>query len=139
MVPAPASRRERRRRCTTLILSIFASLLLTLPALGETDEPTPAEGDADLGKAEASGADEPEDDAPGLPVIVVEEVNITAARSERSVHEVPGNVTVIDRETIDRSSARNVPELLRREAGIFVTNRSTNREGYTAEGAKEVR
>ncbi len=69
----------------------------------------------------------------GLPVIVVEEVNITAARSERSVHEVPGNVTVIDRETIDRSGARNVPELLRREAGIFVTNTTTNREGYTAE------
>ena len=133
MIPAPASRRERRRRCPTLLISIFASLLLAPPALGEADEPPPVQGDTDLGETDAGDVDEPEDDAPGLPVIVVDEVNITAARSERSVHEVPGNVTVIDRETIDRSSARNVPELLRREAGIFVTNTTTNREGYTAE------
>jgi iron complex outermembrane receptor protein len=66
-------------------------------------------------------------------VIVVDEVTITATRSERSVLDAPGNVTVIDRETIDGSGARNVPELLRREAGIFVTNTTTNREGYTAE------
>jgi iron complex outermembrane receptor protein len=102
--------------------------LLTSPALGDAEESPPIQDETEPGEIV-----ELEEDTPSLPVIVTEEVNITAARSERSVHEVPGNVTVINRETIDRSSARNVPELLRREAGIFVTNTTTNREGYTAE------
>jgi len=123
MIPAPASRRERRRRCPALLLSFFVSLLLAPPALGDPEEPPAAEDDTD----------QQSDAGPPLPVTVVEEVTITAARSERSVLDVPGNVTVIDRETIERSGARSVPELLRREAGIFVTNTTTNREGYTVE------
>ena len=133
MILAPASRRERRRRRPTLLTSLCVSLLLALPALGTAEESPPAQGETDLEDTDPGEVDELEDDAPGLPVIVVDEVNITAARSERSVLDVPGNVTVIDRETIDQSGARNVPELLRREAGIFVTNTTTNREGYTVE------
>ena len=113
MIPAPATRRERRRSCATPFLSLFVSLLLATPALGE--------------------ADDPPSDAPPPPVIVVDEVTITATRAERSVLDVPGNVTVIDRETIDQSGVRHVPELLRREAGIFVTNATTNPETYTVE------
>jgi iron complex outermembrane receptor protein len=64
------------------------------------------------------------------PVIDVGEVTVTATRSERDVLEVPGNVTIIDRQTIEQSQARDVPELLRREAGIFVTNTTTNPDGY---------
>jgi len=52
---------------------------------------------------------------------------------ERGVLEVPGNVTVIDRDTIERSGVRDLPELLRREAGISVTNTTTNPQGYTVE------
>jgi outer membrane receptor protein involved in Fe transport len=70
---------------------------------------------------------------PGATVIEVGEVQVTATRSERSILEVPGNVTVIDRKTIEESGARDVADLLRREAGIFVTNTTTNREGYTVE------
>ncbi len=113
MIPAPATRRERRRSCATLLLSLFASLLLTASAQSE--------------------ADDPQGDAPPPPVIVVDEVTITATRAERSVLDVPGNVTVIDRETIDQSGVRHVPELLRREAGISVTNLTTNPETYTVE------
>jgi iron complex outermembrane receptor protein len=137
MFPAPATRRERRRRCSTLLITVLISISASVSTanrvLGEADEPPPPRAETDAGEPERGDLGELEDEAPGLPVIVTEEVNITAARSPRSVLDVPGNVTVIDRETIDRSSARNVPELLRREAGIFVTNRSTNREGYTAE------
>jgi iron complex outermembrane receptor protein len=139
MIPAPATRRERRRRCTALLLSLFVSLLLISPVHGETSDPPPAEANAEEpptppGDTDAADADEPQSDAPPLPVLVVDEVTITASRSERSVLDVPGNVTVIDRETIDRSGVRHVPELLRREAGIFVTNTTTNPEGYTVEG-----
>ena len=128
MIPAPASRRERRRRCSTLLLSLLVSVLLAPAALGETEEAPFAPGDTGPGDT-----GEPEGDSPSLPVIVVDEVTITATRSERSVLDVPGNVTVIDRETIDQSGVRNVPELLRREAGIFVTNITSNPEGYTVE------
>jgi outer membrane receptor protein involved in Fe transport len=138
MIPAPATRRERRRRCATLLLSIFVSFLLTAPALGETEEPPATPDDAKEastapGDAEPGHSDDPQGDAPPLPVLVVDEVTITATRSERSVLDVPGNVTVIDRETIDRSGVRHVPELLRREAGLFVTNTTSNPEGYTVE------
>jgi iron complex outermembrane receptor protein len=70
---------------------------------------------------------------PDPPVIEAPEVTISATRSERNVLDVPGNVTVIDRETIERSGAQNVPELLRREAGLTVTNTTTNPLGYVVE------
>lgn len=70
---------------------------------------------------------------PAAPTRRLQEVTVTATRGERDVLEVPGNVTVIDREAIERSGARDVPELLRREAGLFVTNDRSNPEGYTVE------
>ena len=114
MIPAPATRRERRRHCTVSLLSILVCILLASPALGEAEEPPPAPDDAGEAPAATAGTDpddtgEPDGDAPPLPVIVVDEVTITATRSERSVLDVPGNVTVIDRDTIDQSGARNVP------------------------------
>jgi iron complex outermembrane receptor protein len=60
-------------------------------------------------------------------------VNVTATRFERGTLEVPGNVSVIEREDIERSGARDLPDLLRREAGIFVTNTTGNPEGYGVE------
>jgi len=73
----------------------------------------------------ASGDDAAADQA-DAPVRSVGEVTVTATRAERDVLEVPGNVTVIEREEIERSGARTVPELLRRQSGIFVTNSTTN-------------
>jgi iron complex outermembrane receptor protein len=131
MIPAP--RRERRRYCTALLLSIFVSVLLPPAALGEAEKPLPASGDAEEPPPASGDAGQPPGDAPPLPVLVVDEVTITATRAERSVLDVPGNVTVIDRESIDQSGVRHVPELLRREAGIFVTNTTSNPEGYTVE------
>jgi outer membrane receptor protein involved in Fe transport len=56
-------------------------------------------------------------------------VTAHATRGEREVLDVPGNVTVIDRDEIERSGARSLPELLRRQPGIFVTNTTTNPAG----------
>ncbi len=84
----------------------------------------------------AHAADEAGSDAqstpapPALPVVDVGEVSITATRAERSVLDVPGNVTVIERDAIERSGAHDVAELLRREAGIFVANTTTNPDGW---------
>jgi outer membrane receptor protein involved in Fe transport len=88
--------------------------------------------------AEAPAAERPADPAapadPALPVRRTGEVAITATRGERELLDTAGNVTVIDRATIERSGARDVPELLRREAGLFVTNDIGSPEGYRVEG-----
>jgi outer membrane receptor protein involved in Fe transport len=83
-----------------------------------------------------SAAEEAETEDPAPPAVVrrVGEVAITATRSERELLDVPGNVTVIDREAIERSGARDVPELLRREAGLFVTDGIGSPEGVRVDG-----
>jgi iron complex outermembrane receptor protein len=90
-------------------------------------EPTPHVG-------AAANAD-PADTEPGStpPALNVGEVSVTATRGERDVLEVPGNVTVITREQIERSGLREVPELLRRMTGVYVTDRSGSPDGYTME------
>jgi len=74
-----------------------------------------------------------DDPAPAPPARSVGQVTATATRAERDVLDVAGNVTVLDRETIERSGATTLPELLSREPGIMVTNTTTSPEGYTVE------
>jgi iron complex outermembrane recepter protein len=82
-----------------------------------------------------ASADDPDPTPPPptAPARSVGEVTATATRAERDVLDVPGNVTVLDREAIEKSGARDVPELLRRESGLFVTNDIGNPEGYRVE------
>lgn len=47
-------------------------------------------------------------------------VVLTATRLQQSLHEVPGAMTVIDRDTIRRSGARDVAELLRLVPGYLL-------------------
>jgi iron complex outermembrane receptor protein len=82
---------------------------------------------------EFARADDPAPPPPALPARSVGQVTATATRSERDVLDVAGNVTVLDREQIERSGATTVPELLSREPGIMVTNTTTSPEGYTVE------
>jgi iron complex outermembrane receptor protein len=113
MTPAPdasAARRLRPRRSFPIPLWIFALALahaLTAPARAA--------------------------DPAALPVREAREISVTAARGERNLLDVPAHVTVLDRAAIERSGAANLPELLRREAGIFVSNTTTNAEGYSLE------
>lgn len=119
------SRRMDRHRARKPRLALALSLAFSLPLLAASaraDDPPP--GDPPAGEAPL-----PADP----PVRSVGEANVTASRAERGVLEVPGNVTVIDRDTITRSGVRDLPELLRREAGLSVTNTTTNPQGYTVE------
>ena len=112
--------------CTVRALA-FLLMSLCLAAPSFADEPEAAEpAEPEEGEIQPS---QPLSDF----VIPVEEIDKTAARADRNVLDVPGDVTKITREQIERSGARDVPELLRREAGIFVTNDTTNREGYRVE------
>lgn len=56
----------------------------------------------------------------------MEPVVVTASRIDREVSRTPAHVTIIDEEKIAASNARNVPELLRNEAGVFVTDTTGN-------------
>ena len=117
----------RRPHRFALAPLLLAALGLATPAWSEP--PAPVEPRA---SGEDPGAVQPAQE-PSDFLIAVEEIHKTASRSERDVLDVPGNVTKITREQIERSGARDVPELLRREAGVFVTNSTTNREGYIVE------
>jgi iron complex outermembrane receptor protein len=112
-------------------------LALGAPSSAEEPPPPPAVPAPPVAPEEPPPAPEPAEIPPASDlselVIPVEEIDKTAARADRNVLDVPGNVTKITREQILRSGARDVPELLRREAGIFVTNDTTNREGYRVE------
>ncbi len=81
-------------------------------------------------RARAAG---PAPEPGGSPAQSVGPVTVTAARAERGVLEVAGHVTVLDRERIERSGARDVVELLRREAGLFVTNSTGTLAGAQVE------
>jgi outer membrane receptor protein involved in Fe transport len=104
-----------------LACSLFALLLAT-----GTAAPSARAGSAPPAPAR-DGADAPDPAADALPTVT------------RSVGEVignleqAGNITVLEREDIEKSGARDVPDLLRREAGVFVTNDTTNPEGYRLE------
>jgi iron complex outermembrane receptor protein len=126
MVPAPA-----RTRAPARLPSAFGLVLLLAltPAPASAEQEPPPE--PTIGDVAPDDTDPPPD--PAGPVVRVPEVTVTSTRTEQSVLDVPGNVTVIDRETIERSGVETVPDLLRREAGIFVTNTTGNPEGFSVE------
>jgi len=103
--------------------AFLALLLAVAPGAAAEEEPQPQD------QPTPAAADR----SPPPVVRQVGEVTITTTRSERNILETPGNITVLEREDIERSGARDVPDLLRREAGLFVTNTTNNPAGYTVE------
>ncbi len=55
------------------------------------------------------------------------EVVVTATRYEEKLSSVPAHVTVITEEDIKNSTAQNIPDILRTEAGIHVNDIAGNR------------
>ena len=53
--------------------------------------------------------------------VEVPPITVTYTRTDRDPDRIPADVTVIDKEQIERSGAESVPDLLRREAGVNVT------------------
>ncbi len=52
--------------------------------------------------------------------VVMQEVVVTGTRFEERIERIPTNITVIDKQDIQNSNARTVPDLLRFEEGIVV-------------------
>lgn len=57
----------------------------------------------------------------------VDKVVITATRYEEKVSSVPAHISVIDEEDISNSNAQNIPDLIRREAGVYVSDTTGNK------------
>lgn len=112
-----------------------AALAATLAATGVALLATPcrAVDDDESDAPEGVEAPQSEDTAAESEPLPVGPVAVTATRVEQEVLDLPGHISVIDREEIERSGARDVPELLRREPGLFITNTTTNAGGYTVE------
>jgi len=65
--------------------------------------------------------------------ISVGEVVVTATRYEEQATDVPASVSVITGEDIRKSNAQNIPDLLKTEAGVQVTDITGNRRSYTVD------
>lgn len=66
-------------------------------------------------------------------VPVMEEVIVTATRHEEQLTSVPASVTIFTERDIKSSSAQNVPEFLRNQAGVQIYDISGNRRTYTVD------
>ncbi|GBE35384.1 ferrienterobactin receptor precursor [bacterium BMS3Bbin06] len=65
-------------------------------------------------------------DREGDETIDVGEIVVTATRYEEQISGIPANVTVITEDEIKNSTARDIPDLLRTEVGIQVTDITGN-------------
>jgi len=108
------------------VLVLLGLVLLTgLATSARADEAPPPASPAPPG--EPAPAAPPGSPAPPAPAPRdVGPVSVTATRAARPVLETPGHVTVLTREDLQASGAADLPDLLRREAGIYVTNSTTN-------------
>ncbi len=77
-----------------------------------------------------SVADEPTTETEEQKPVMMKEVVVTATRYEEEVATVPANVTVISKEDIANSTAKDVPSLLRTQVGIHVMDITGNRRSY---------
>jgi iron complex outermembrane recepter protein len=67
------------------------------------------------------------------PQTLLDEIVVTASRFEEKLTNVPANVTVINEERIRNSTAQNLPDILRSEAGVNVSDISGNRRYYSVD------
>lgn len=61
------------------------------------------------------------------------EVVVTATRYEEKTTDVPASVSVITEEDIKRSTAQNIPDLLRTLPGVLVNDITGNRRSFTVD------
>jgi iron complex outermembrane recepter protein len=64
---------------------------------------------------------------------ILDEIVVTASRFDEKITNVPANITVINEERIRNSTAQNIPDLLRTEGGILVSDIAGNRRFYNVD------
>ena len=66
----------------------------------------------------------------GYVVPIMDEVVVTGSRFEDKLSSVPANITVIHQQDIENSTAENIPDLLRSQVSVQVTDISGNRRNF---------
>jgi iron complex outermembrane receptor protein len=117
----------------TIITVCITILLFTTPAaFADEGPPSPTEtgwttlaaaGDNDIGE-ESVVESEPDKEAPTMEKVLVSAQRLPGEPLELS--RIPMNATVITAEEIERSSARTVPEILKRETGFVIFDQIGN-------------
>ena len=77
------------------------------------------------------GAEEPL--PPGVSAGPIEEIVVTATRYPQELDSIPANVSVVTADDIEKSVARNIPDLLRAEVGLHVNDITGNGQTYTVD------
>ena len=67
------------------------------------------------------------------PIITLEDLVVTATRHEEIVSTIPASVTVITRDDIENSSAKDVPELLETQDAIHISDVTGNRRSFNVD------
>jgi iron complex outermembrane receptor protein len=65
--------------------------------------------------------------------VKLDEIIVSASRYQENIRTVPANVTVITAENIKNSTARNIPDLLRSQAGIHVNDITGNGRSFSVD------
>ena len=65
--------------------------------------------------------------------VIMEEVVVTASRQPEETVKVPAFISVVTAEDIEQSTARNMAEVLRTQAGIHVSDISGNQRNYNVD------
>jgi iron complex outermembrane receptor protein len=65
--------------------------------------------------------------------VLLEDIVVTATRYVEKQVAVPANITTISEKTIKNSTAQNIPDLLRLEAGIYVSDMGGNRRNISVD------
>ena len=76
-----------------------------------------------LGMAAPAMADDEVAKTGGTPAVVMDEVVVTATRTEKKVDDAPANVTVITKEEMKKRNISTVDDALRYEAGLYLDRR----------------
>jgi iron complex outermembrane recepter protein len=102
----------KRRRATCFLVSLISIWLVTMPIGAQTKT------DAEQGKDD--GAQKRLTASSNGKILKLEEVVVTATRTERALETQPNSVTVITEADVEKAAAFRVDDLLREEPGVFV-------------------
>jgi len=91
----------------TVALALWAALAMAAPAVADDQGPEAAKA----------------------PAVVMDEVVVTATRTEKKVDDAPAHVTVITREEMDKRNINTVDEALKYEAGLYLSRRKGMMDG----------
>jgi hemoglobin/transferrin/lactoferrin receptor protein len=74
-----------------------------------------------------------------LAQVELEGVTILSTRSERDVYDIPANVTVIDRDELDKENVKDIDQLVRNVPGIIVSRQTSATDPFNTFGGFTIR